>query len=50
MQLEGHGVSGGVFVDSDTAETAMWYRSQRIDPAREFDYFADFIGTIIGSD
>jgi hypothetical protein len=25
-----------------SAETAMWYRSQRIDLAREFDYFADF--------
>ncbi len=36
------GVPGRVFVDPDTAETAMLYRSQRIDLAREFDYFADF--------
>lgn len=36
------GVPGRVFVDADVANTAMWYRSQRIDLAREFDYFADF--------
>ncbi len=36
------GVPGRVFVDPDTTETAMWYRSQRIDLAKEFGYFADF--------
>ncbi|MGH3973060.1 MAG: Fic family protein [Pseudonocardiaceae bacterium] len=36
------GVPGRVFVDTDTAKTAMWYRNERIDLAREFDYFADF--------
>lgn len=36
------GVPGRVFADADAAETAMWYRSQRIDLAREFAYFADF--------
>lgn len=36
------GVPGRVFVDVDAAETAMWYRSQRIDLAGEFAYFADF--------
>lgn len=40
--LTGRGVPGGVVVDADAAETAMWYRSRRIDLAREFDYFADF--------
>jgi Fic family protein len=40
--LKGRGVLGRVFVDADAAETAMWYRSQRIDLAGEFDYFADF--------
>ncbi len=40
--LRGRGVPGQVFVDADVTETTMWYRSQRIDLAREFDYFADF--------
>ena len=40
--LKVRGVPGRVFVDADAVETAMWYRSQRIDLAREFAYFADF--------
>ncbi|MGH4012710.1 MAG: Fic family protein [Pseudonocardiaceae bacterium] len=40
--LKVRGVPGRVFVDANAAETAMWYRSQRIDLAREFSYFADF--------
>ncbi|MGH3785130.1 MAG: Fic family protein [Pseudonocardiaceae bacterium] len=35
-------VPGRVFVDADAAETAMWYRNERIDLAGEFAYFADF--------
>ncbi|MGH3982462.1 MAG: Fic family protein [Pseudonocardiaceae bacterium] len=42
LVLKARGVPGRVFVDADATETAMWYRSQRIDLAREFDYFADF--------
>lgn len=42
LVLKARGVPPRVFVDADAAETAMWYRSQRIDLAREFDYFADF--------
>lgn len=40
--LTGRGVPGQVFVDADVAGTATWYRIQRIELAREFDYFADF--------
>ncbi|HEY3896386.1 MAG TPA: Fic family protein [Pseudonocardiaceae bacterium] len=40
--LGGRGVARRVLVDADTAETAKWYRVQRSDLAREFDYFADF--------
>ncbi|MGH3936363.1 MAG: Fic family protein [Pseudonocardiaceae bacterium] len=40
--LEARDVPGRVFVDVDTAETAKWYRVERIDLAQEFVYFADF--------
>ncbi|MGH3780711.1 MAG: Fic family protein [Pseudonocardiaceae bacterium] len=40
--LEGRGVARRVFVDVDTAETATWYKFERIDLAQEFTYFADF--------
>lgn len=40
--FEARGVPGRVFVDVDNVETAMWYRGERIDLAREFAYFADF--------
>ncbi|HET9255682.1 MAG TPA: Fic family protein [Pseudonocardiaceae bacterium] len=40
--LEGRGVARRMFVNADTAETAYWYRVERIDLAQEFDYFADF--------
>lgn len=35
-------VPGRVFINVDTAETAHWYRGERIDLAQEFAYFADF--------
>ncbi|PZS27297.1 MAG: hypothetical protein DLM61_16930 [Pseudonocardiales bacterium] len=40
--LKTRGVRGRVFVDANTTDTKMWYRSQRIDLAGDFDYFADF--------
>jgi hypothetical protein len=40
--LAARGVDGRIWVDVDTADTAMWYRGQRIDLARQFGYFADF--------
>ncbi len=40
--LEARDVPSRVFVDVDTAETAKWYRVERIDLAQEFAYFADF--------
>lgn len=40
--LKTRGVPGYVWVDTDSSETAMWYRSERIDLAKEFEYFADF--------
>jgi Fic family protein len=40
--LKMRGMPGRVFVDADIAETATWYRVERIDLAQEFSYFADF--------
>lgn len=40
--LRERGVPGRVFVNVDAPETVHWYRSERIDLASEFAYFADF--------
>ncbi len=42
LMLDVRGMPKRVFVDVDNAETAKWYRVERIDLAQEFDYFADF--------
>lgn len=40
--LRPRGMRGRIFVDVDVPDTATWYRSQRIDLAQQFDFFADF--------